>query len=51
MSIGSGHSHLEEAMSVMEIPAMSKGSFLRREESIGKVRDTFCYTVYTSRHR
>ncbi|KAH8040496.1 hypothetical protein HPB51_011192 [Rhipicephalus microplus] len=35
MSIGSGHSHLEEAMSVMEIPAMSKGSFLRREESIG----------------
>lgn len=51
MSIGSGHSHLEEAMSVMEIPAMSKGSFLRREESIGKVRDTFCYNVYTSRHR
>ncbi|KAL1436901.1 hypothetical protein MTO96_049291 [Rhipicephalus appendiculatus] len=37
MSIGSGHSHLEEAMSVMEIPTMSKGSFLRREESIGKV--------------
>ncbi|KAL1485520.1 hypothetical protein MTO96_047301, partial [Rhipicephalus appendiculatus] len=34
MSIGSGHSHLEEAMSVMEIPTMSKGSFLRREESI-----------------
>lgn len=37
MGIGSGHSHLEEAMSVMEIPAMSKGSFLRREESIGKL--------------
>ncbi|KAH7953310.1 hypothetical protein HPB49_007025 [Dermacentor silvarum] len=36
MSIGSGHSHLEEAISVMEIPAMSKGSFQRREESIGK---------------
>ncbi|KAH7948414.1 hypothetical protein HPB52_021981 [Rhipicephalus sanguineus] len=34
MSIGSGHSHLEEAMSVMEIPTMSKGAFLRREESI-----------------
>ncbi|KAH7945576.1 hypothetical protein HPB49_013135 [Dermacentor silvarum] len=28
MSIGSGHSDLEEAMSVMEIPSMSKESFL-----------------------
>nr|XP_037272822.1 uncharacterized protein LOC119164712 [Rhipicephalus microplus] len=37
MSIGSGHSQLEEAMAVMEIPAMSKGAFLRREESLGKV--------------
>lgn len=37
MSIGSGHSQFEEAMAVMEIPAMSKGAFLRREESLGKV--------------
>ncbi|KAH8042566.1 hypothetical protein HPB51_024619 [Rhipicephalus microplus] len=36
MSIGSGHSQFEEAMAVMEIPAMSKGAFLRREESLGK---------------
>ncbi|KAH8042477.1 hypothetical protein HPB51_023525 [Rhipicephalus microplus] len=36
MSIGSGHSQFEEAMTVMEIPAMSKGAFLRREESLGK---------------
>ncbi|KAH8024549.1 hypothetical protein HPB51_025468 [Rhipicephalus microplus] len=37
MSIGSGHSQFEEAMAVMEIPAMSKGAFLRWEESLGKV--------------
>lgn len=37
-SIGSGHSHLEEALSVMEIPAMCKGTFLRREEALGKVK-------------
>ncbi|KAH8027314.1 hypothetical protein HPB51_004226 [Rhipicephalus microplus] len=37
MSIGSGHSQFEEAMAVMEIPAMSKGAFLRREESLGKI--------------
>ncbi|KAH7958148.1 hypothetical protein HPB51_027866 [Rhipicephalus microplus] len=36
MSIGSGHSQFEEAMAVIEIPAMSKGAFLRREESLGK---------------
>ncbi|KAH8038485.1 hypothetical protein HPB51_001658 [Rhipicephalus microplus] len=36
MSIGSGHSQFEEAMAVMEIPVMSKGAFLRREESLGK---------------
>lgn len=47
MSIGSGHSHLEEAMSVMEIPTMSKGAFLRREESIGKVRDSLFYILYS----
>lgn len=37
MSIGCGHSHLEEVMSVMEVPAMSKGAFIRREDCIGKV--------------
>ncbi|KAH8022336.1 hypothetical protein HPB51_023389 [Rhipicephalus microplus] len=36
MSIGSGHSQFKEAMAVMEIPAMSKGAFLHREESLGK---------------
>ncbi|XP_075556529.1 uncharacterized protein LOC142588576 [Dermacentor variabilis] len=36
MSIGSGHSQFEEAMSIIEVPAMSKGAFLRREESLGK---------------
>ncbi|KAH8027560.1 hypothetical protein HPB51_007110 [Rhipicephalus microplus] len=36
MSIGSGHSQFEEAMAVMEIPAMSKGAFLGREKSLGK---------------
>ncbi|KAH7942387.1 hypothetical protein HPB49_023753 [Dermacentor silvarum] len=36
MSIGSGHSQFEEAMSIMEVPAMSKAAFLRREESLGK---------------
>ncbi|XP_077484482.1 uncharacterized protein LOC144094390 [Amblyomma americanum] len=35
-SIGSGHSHLEEATAVMEIPVMGKGTFLRREEALGK---------------
>ncbi|KAH7955256.1 hypothetical protein HPB51_028142 [Rhipicephalus microplus] len=40
MSIGSGHSQFEEAMAVMEIPAMSKGAFLRREESLGKSSST-----------
>lgn len=44
-SIGSGHSHLEEALSVMEIPAMCKGTFLRREEALGKVRALACFQV------
>lgn len=38
MSIGSGHSQFEEAMSIIEVPVMSKGAFLRREESLGKVK-------------
>ncbi|KAH8035576.1 hypothetical protein HPB51_007759 [Rhipicephalus microplus] len=37
MSIGSGHSQFEEAMAVMEISVMSKGAFLRRDESLGKL--------------
>ncbi|KAH8033142.1 hypothetical protein HPB51_007872 [Rhipicephalus microplus] len=43
MSIGSGHSQFEEAMAVMEIPAMSKGAFLRREESLGKCWKTVLF--------
>ncbi|KAH9372995.1 hypothetical protein HPB48_018976 [Haemaphysalis longicornis] len=44
-SIGSGHSHLEEALSVMEIPVMCKKTFLRREEALGKASALACFQV------
>lgn len=37
MSIGGGHANLEEVLSGMGIPPMSKGAFCRREESLGMV--------------
>lgn len=36
-SVGSGYANLNEVLSVLEIPTMSKGAFSRREESLGKV--------------
>ncbi len=35
MVTGSGHSHLEEAMSVLGVPVMSKATFIQTERSIG----------------
>ncbi len=35
MATGAGHSQLEEAMSVMGVPVMSKASFITTERDIG----------------
>ena len=36
MATGGGHSHLEETMSVLGVPAMTKASFISTERSIGQ---------------
>ncbi len=35
MVVGGGHSHLEEAMSVLGVPVMTKKSFINTERDIG----------------
>ncbi|CAN7985916.1 unnamed protein product [Ixodes hexagonus] len=42
-SIGSGYANLDEVLSVLEIPSMSKGAYCRREESLGKRWEELLY--------
>ncbi len=37
MSTGGGHSALEETMSVMGVPVMTKSTFIETENAIGEV--------------
>ena len=37
MSSGSGHNHLQDTMSVLGVPVMSKVAFIQTERGIGQV--------------
>lgn len=48
-SIGSGYANLDEVLSVLEIPSMSKGAYCRREESLGKVTAMILITTISNK--
>lgn len=45
MTIGSGFSSFEESLSVLGVPAMSKGAFQKREDALGQVRHMSIHPV------